>query len=171
MQSHWTGSDAASEVFLLDRPRKLVIGFIPDMAPSAASSSAPARRDTRQRRLVYEAVARTDSHPTAEWVFERVRRSMPRVSLGTVYRNLQLLVAAGKLKTWTRGRTTRYDADVEPHDHFVCRSCGLLLDIERASGSISSERRLRARGYWIETRVLEFIGLCRNCRSRLKDGR
>jgi len=141
------------------------------MASSAAASSAPARRDTRQRRLVYEAVARTDSHPTAEWVFERVRRSMPRVSLGTVYRNLQLLVAAGRLKTWTRGRTTRYDADVEPHDHFVCRSCGLLLDIERASGTISSERRLRARGYWIEMRILEFIGLCRNCRSRLKDGR
>lgn len=120
---------------------------------------------------MYEAVARTDSHPTAEWVFERVRRSMPRVSLGTVYRNLQLLVAEGRLKTWTRGRTTRYDADVEPHDHFVCRSCGLLLDIERTSGTTSSERRLRVRGFWIETRVLEFIGLCRNCRSSRKDGR
>ena len=122
------------------------------------------RRQTRQRRLVYGAVASTDSHPSAEWVYERVRREMPRVSLGTVYRNLQLLVAEGRLRAWSRGRTTRYDADVEPHDHFVCRSCGLLLDIERAPEAISSEKRLRARGHQIDNRVLEFIGVCRDCR-------
>ena len=128
---------------------------------------APApRRQTRQRRLVYEAVAVTDAHPTAEWVYERVRRAMPRVSLGTVYRNLQLLVGEGKLKAWTRGRTTRYDADVMPHDHFVCQSCGLLLDIERAPEPISSEKRLRARGHQIDSRILDFIGVCRDCRRR-----
>jgi Fur family peroxide stress response transcriptional regulator len=125
-----------------------------------------ARRQTRQRRLVYDAVAATDTHPTAEWVYNQVRRAMPRVSLGTVYRNLQLLVADGKLKAWSRGRTTRYDADVAPHDHFVCRDCGLLLDIERAPEAISSEKRLRARGHRIDNRILEFIGVCRTCRPR-----
>jgi Fe2+ or Zn2+ uptake regulation protein len=130
------------------------------MAPPAP------RRQTRQRQLVYETVASTDAHPSAEWVHERVRRQMPRVSLGTVYRNLQLLVAEGRLKAWTRGRTTRYDADVTPHDHFVCRACGLLLDIERAPEAISSEKRLRAGGHQIDNRVLEFIGVCRDCRRR-----
>lgn len=125
---------------------------------------APPRRQTRQRRLVYDAVAATDAHPTAEWVYGTVRLQMPRVSLGTVYRNLQLLVAEGRLKAWTRGRTTRYDADVTPHDHFVCRACGLLLDIERAPEAISSEKRLKARGHQIDNRVLEFIGICRACR-------
>ena len=125
---------------------------------------APLRRQTRQRRLVYDAVAATDAHPTAEWVYGRVRLQMPRVSLGTVYRNLLLLVAEGRLKAWTRGRTTRYDADVTPHDHFVCRACGLLLDIERAPEAISSEKRLKARGHQIDNRVLEFIGICRACR-------
>jgi Fe2+ or Zn2+ uptake regulation protein len=124
------------------------------------------RRQTRQRQLVYEAVASTDAHPSAEWVYERVRRQMPRVSLGTVYRNLQLLVAEGRLKAWTRGRATRYDADVLPHDHFVCRACGLLLDIERAPEAISSEKRLRAGGHQIDNRILEFIGVCRDCRRR-----
>lgn len=124
------------------------------------------RRQTRQRRLVYESVASTDAHPSAEWVYECVRRQMPRVSLGTVYRNLQLLVAEGRLKAWTRGRTTRYDADVTPHDHFVCRACELLLDIERAPEGISSEKRLKARGHQIDNRVLEFIGVCRDCRRR-----
>ncbi|MGE5276226.1 MAG: Fur family transcriptional regulator [Acidobacteriota bacterium] len=132
--------------------------------------TAPQRRETRQRRVVYETVAATTSHPTAEWVYERVRRQMPRVSLGTVYRNLQVLVAEGRLRSWTRGRTTRYDADVAPHDHFSCRRCGLLLDLERAPRVFSEERRLRARGHEIEERILEFVGICRNCRRNRKTG-
>ena len=123
-----------------------------------------ARRRTRQRRLVYEAVASTDVHPTAEWVYERVRREIPRVSLGTVYRNLRLLMADGKLKAWTRGRTTRFDADMSVHDHFVCDACGLLLDVEQTPETLAAEKRLRARGHTIETRVLEFHGFCRDCR-------
>lgn len=122
------------------------------------------RRETRQRRLVYTIVAATRSHPTAEWVHGQVRRQMPRVSLGTVYRNLQLLVADGRLRAWTRGRTTRFDADLSPHDHFVCRSCGLLLDLARAPEVLSTERRLKARGHEVKERVLEYIGVCRNCR-------
>jgi Fur family peroxide stress response transcriptional regulator len=122
------------------------------------------RRQTRQRRLVYEAVAATDTHPTAEWVYNQVRRAMPRVSLGTVYRNLQLLVADGKLKAWSRGRTTRFDADVTVHDHFLCDVCGLLLDVEQTPETLAAEKKLRARGHTIETRVLEYHGLCRDCR-------
>ncbi len=132
----------------------------------------PERRNTRQRRLVFEAVAGTHAHPTAEWVYERVRRQMPRVSLGTVYRNLQLLVSEGRLRSWTRGRTTRFDADVDPHDHFSCRRCGLLLDLPRAPRVFPEERRLRARGHEIEERVLEFVGTCRDCRrSRTTGGK
>jgi len=128
------------------------------------------RRMTRQRRLVFETVAGTDAHPTAEWVYERVRRRLPRISLGTVYRNLQLLVAEGRLRSWSRGRTTRYDADLSAHDHFSCRECGLLLDLERAPRVFAEERRLRARGHEIEDRVLEFVGVCRSCRQRRKAG-
>src|SRR6266571_1913764 len=130
---------------------------------------ATQRRQTRQRRIVRETVASTDTHPTAEWVYERVRRKLPRISLGTVYRNLQLLVTEGRLRSWTRGRTTRYDADLAPHDHFSCRRCGLLLDLERAPRLFEEERQLRARGHEIEERILEFVGLCRDCRrSRTK---
>ena len=137
---------------------------------SVPAPTTPARRNTRQRQLVYDVVARTDSHPTAEWVFERVRRSLPRVSLGTVYRNLQLLVADGKLRMWTRGRTTRFDADLSAHDHFVCERCGLLLDLERTEESFASQRKLAARGHAVRDRVLEFVGLCRECRRGRKTG-
>jgi Fur family transcriptional regulator, ferric uptake regulator len=119
---------------------------------------------------VYEAVAATKSHPTAEWVHARVRRWIPRVSLGTVYRNLQLLVADGRLRTWTRGRTTRFDADLAAHDHFSCEACGLLVDLERSRESFSSEKKLASRGYLVRDRVLEFIGLCRSCRREKRIG-
>lgn len=140
------------------------------MKAEATPATPAPRRSTLQRRLIREAVQSTDSHPTAEWVYEAVRRSLPRISLGTVYRNLQVLVDAGELKSWTRGGRTRYDADLEPHDHFSCDGCGLLLDIPRLTRSLPAERRLRARGHQIRGRVLEFHGLCRSCRRGTKRG-
>jgi Fe2+ or Zn2+ uptake regulation protein len=122
------------------------------------------RRDTRQRRLVYAAVAGSRAHPTAEWVHRQVQRQLPRISLGTVYRNLQLLVSEGRLRAWTRGRSVRFDADLKAHDHFVCESCGLLVDLERAPEAPSTEKTLKTRGYLVRERILEFVGLCRNCR-------
>lgn len=129
-----------------------------------------ARRQTRQRRVVYETVAATDTHPTAEWVYERVRRRLPRISLGTVYRNLQLLVAAGSLRSWSRGRTTRYEADLSPHDHFLCRRCGVLSDLPRAARRFAEEERLKRDGHLVEERILEFVGICRPCRRRERTG-
>jgi Fe2+ or Zn2+ uptake regulation protein len=125
---------------------------------------SPRRRRSRQRELVYDTVASTETHPTAEWVYARVRRTLPRVSLGTVYRNLQLLVAQGRLKSLTRGRTTRFDADVGAHDHFVCEGCGLLLDIPPSAERLASEHRLRSAGHVVTSRTLEFHGLCKDCR-------
>lgn len=147
--------------------------FITDMksSPRTCPRTEAPRRETRQRRLVYEAVAGTESHPTAEWVYARVRRAMPRVSLGTVYRNLQLLVADGRLKAWTRGRTTRFDADLSSHDHFSCEGCGLWIDLERMGKSFSPwEKKLAAQGHEVRDRVLEFIGLCRECRRKKRTG-
>lgn len=132
--------------------------------------SAPAatlRRSTRQRHLVFEAVRETKSHPTAERVYEAVRRAMPRISLGTVYRNLQVLVEEGKLKSFVRGGRIRYDADLDPHDHFSCERCGLLLDIPRAE-SLPGERKLKAQGYSVSGRTLEYHGLCRRCRRGIQ---
>lgn len=129
-----------------------------------SSLSATLRRSTRQRRLVLEAVMETKSHPTAEWVYEAVRRALPRVSLGTVYRNLQVLVDEGKLKSFVRDGLIRYDADLTMHDHFVCERCGVLLDIPRATESLPGERRLKSQGYLISGRTLEYHGLCRKCR-------
>ena len=145
---------------------KMIIGSVIDMAIASKIS----RRQTRQRRIVYETVVATDVHPTAEWVYERVRERLPRISLGTVYRNLRLLVAERRLRAWTRGRISRYDADLSAHDHFSCRGCGLLLDLPRGRRGFAEEYQLAKDGHRVEDRILEFIGLCRQCRRKGKTG-
>jgi len=125
-----------------------------------------ARRQTRQRRVILETVRSSRIHPTAEWVYDRVRRRLPRISLGTVYRNLQVLVLEGHLRVWSRGAAARFDADLSCHDHFVCVAYGLLLDLKRARAALPAEKTLRARGHEVSDRVLDFVGVCRDCRRR-----
>src|SRR5262249_57364591 len=84
------------------------------------------RRTTPQLAVVLEAVRTSGTdHPTAERIYDRVRRVLPSISLGTVYRNLQRLVQEGKIGAAQLGaRSLHYDPTATPHDHFVCRSCG-----------------------------------------------
>ena len=100
----------------LDRGALPIIGIVTDMAHAPRT---PLRRSTRQSRLVFEAVSGTKSHPTAEWVYDAVQRSLPRVSLGTVYRNLQKLVDEGRIRSFVRGGRIRYEADLTVHSREI----------------------------------------------------
>src|SRR5713226_5080679 len=107
--------------------------IIPKNGPSRRSEGAEtdlrARglRLTGPRRVVLDVLRSTESHPTAEWVHRVVRRRLPRVSLGTVYRNLRLLVGEG-LVAEIQGPHARFDANLEAHHHFTCVRCGRILD-------------------------------------------
>lgn len=87
------------------------------------------RRETRQLQAVWEAVKDATSHPTADQIYDQVRSVLPNISLGTVYRNLQKLVAEGKLQVVTLGRAQRFDPTTESHEHFICERCGQVYDI------------------------------------------
>src|SRR5215510_3450213 len=89
------------------------------------------RRTTPQLAVVLEAVRTSGTdHPTAERIYERVRRVLPSISLGTVYRNLQRLVQEGRIGAAHLGaRSLQYDPTATPHDHFVCRLCGRVEDL------------------------------------------
>lgn len=85
---------------------------------------------TKQRQLVYETVQNSFSHPTADDVFQSVRAAMPNISLGTVYRNLGVLVDMGMLrKIAVPGQPDHFDRMTEWHDHMVCEKCGRLFDV------------------------------------------
>src|SRR5438132_7428661 len=80
-------------------------------------------RLTRPRRIILDVVRATDAHPTAAFVYRRVRRRLPRVSLATVYRNLRMLAAEGFLAERAAEAGRRFDGNTCPHDHFTSRAC------------------------------------------------
>ena len=121
-------------------------------------------RMTRQRRAILEALTRVRTHPTADEVYRMVRRRLPRISLGTVYRNLELLSERGLIgKLEAGGSRRRFDADVREHYHVRCLGCGRVADVS-ASPAISSTRTVRGEsGYEIVGHRLEWVGLCPRC--------
>jgi Fur family peroxide stress response transcriptional regulator len=125
----------------------------------------PTRRNrTRQRERLLALLRGTDSHPTAAWLFERLRPEFPRVSLGTVYRNLEVLVEEGLVdEVAVPAGPSRYDANREPHHHFTCEHCGKIDDVSlKLADDVA--RRLR-RKYRLSPRrfKIEFYGLCEDC--------
>jgi Fe2+ or Zn2+ uptake regulation protein len=120
-------------------------------------------RRTRQLAAVYEVVCASHDHPSADDVFQRVRRHLPHVSLGTVYRNLQKLTALRRLRTvYTAQRVVRYDAMVSEHDHFVCEICAAVSDL---SGGVEARdhQALERDGYRVRAEVRTLYGICPRC--------
>jgi len=134
---------------------------------SEAALRARGLRLTGPRRAILDVLRGTDSHPTAEWVHRVVRRRRPGVSLGTVYRNLRLLVAEG-LAAEIPGPHARFDANLEAHHHFTCVRCGRILDVDGPLAEPHAEAlrgRIAARtGLSITHQRIEFFGRCLQCR-------
>ena len=81
------------------------------------------RRFSHQREQIYQAVYASREHPTAEMVYQWLKPEMPKLSLGTVYRNLRQMAAEGRLLE-LNGTVARFDANTMPHTHFCCETCG-----------------------------------------------
>jgi Fur family peroxide stress response transcriptional regulator len=124
------------------------------------------RRLTPQRRLVYQALAATQTHPDAEQLIALVRGRDPGVSVATVYNTLRLLADAGAiLEVRGLGPKTRYDANVGEHDHFTCRVCGAVEDIPRQWPVPARLRGAGLRGYRVEEVDAHVRGVCAPCRQ------
>ena len=122
------------------------------------------RRLTRPRRIILDVVRATDAHPTAAFVYRRVRRRLPRVSLATVYRNLRMLAAEGFLAERADEAGMRFDGNAGPHDHFTCLSCRRIYDVP-ARMEPGTRRRLAARtGFEVLDHRTEYYGRCAACR-------
>ncbi len=132
-----------------------------------------ARRNTPQRRIILEALQGMDSHPTASELYEVVRRRLPNISLGTVYRNLNVLHQNGQINklAWTGGEA-RFDAVLDQHLHLRCRQCGDIHDLpaDSLAGHPAFDPRqlkpsaVKTQGFLIEGFALEYSGVCPECR-------
>jgi Fe2+ or Zn2+ uptake regulation protein len=118
---------------------------------------------------VYDAIKQTKSHPTADWIFEQVRTDVPKISLGTVYRNLSVLKSEGLIREiFGTDRRAHYEADLSPHAHFICRDCGQIWDV---SGVPEVDWRTLKElvGCEVTEQNIDFQGSCAACRLASKD--
>ena len=108
-------------------------------------------------------------HPTAEEIFNEVRKVLPKISLGTVYRNLDMLSSEGKIRRIeTASGSSRFDSDSSDHPHFRCLSCGQIFDLpeEIDNAALLNFSLLEAHGIVIEEALVELRGFCRECKEK-----
>ena len=121
---------------------------------------------SRQRESIKTCLMGRKDHPTADALYTSIREQFPNISLGTVYRNLNLLTDLGEaVKISTPDGGDRFDGRLEPHNHFLCTKCGRLLDLDLDMKSIEEVNRLAAEGFdgRIESSTTLFYGECSDC--------
>ncbi len=119
---------------------------------------------SRQREAIKDYLAQTKEHPTADTVYMHIRKIYPNISLGTVYRNLNLLAEQGEiLKINCQDGCDRFDGNPKPHYHFICSKCGKVMDLEMES--IDHINVIAGAGFHgrIIGHVTFFYGLCPEC--------
>ena len=118
-------------------------------------------RYSKQREEIYSVLVNTKTHPTAEWIFEQVRKSDPPISLGTVYRNLGQLCEQGKaIIVETADNKKHYDGCVADHGHYVCERCQRVFDLD---GPTVIPDELKKRGFSVTRTSCVYYGVCREC--------
>lgn len=122
-------------------------------------------RNSKQKKAILGVLKRTTSHPSVDWIYEEVRKEIPNISLGTVYRNLNMLKEGGAVIDLTfAGAPSRYDGNCQPHDHFRCIKCGRIFNIEgRVNGDIAI-KVAQDHGFEVLGHRLEYYGFCADCR-------
>lgn len=119
-------------------------------------------KHSKQRDALIEILQSTDSHPTAEWVYERMRESFPNVSLATVYRNLKHMIEIGMARELYTDNSSRFDANMAEHYHFVCKKCNKIVDIFPEEKNSEIEK-IKNMGFEIDRYDLSVYGLCKEC--------
>ncbi|MDO4268418.1 MAG: transcriptional repressor [Eubacteriales bacterium] len=122
---------------------------------------------SRQRESIKACLMNRHDHPTADAVYASIREEFPNISLGTVYRNLNLLVDLGEARKLTFGDgKDHFDGDTHPHYHFVCRCCGAIQDLPFLPFSdLETKIQPYAPGH-VETHSIDFFGVCSGCMKK-----
>lgn len=140
-----------------------IINTIAQNMKTRPANSEPATRKTRQRQLVLEELRKRRDHPTAEEIHAGVRRMLPSISLGTIYRNLDFLADRGEIRRIEcSGKAMRFDGNVAPHMHAVCIGCGRIEDIEGGFEAPSLPEGVSSEISILWARVV-YEGFCRQC--------
>jgi Fur family transcriptional regulator, ferric uptake regulator len=137
------------------------------MIEKTMNAPAPIIRLTTQRQVILEELSKVKTHPTASELYDMVRKRLPRIGLGTVYRNLELMADSGMiLKIEVGGTQKRFDATTEEHYHIRCSACGKVDDIDVPVVKELIDQAADATPYLILGHHVEFTGICSVCQKR-----
>ena len=121
-------------------------------------------RYSLQREKIYQIVRESKEHPTSEMVFASLKPELPKLSLGTVYRNLHQMAQDGRLQELP-GPTVRIDCNTKPHAHFTCEACGKVSDVEIPYDA-GLDFLAGAGGCQVTSHALMFYGVCPQCAEK-----
>ena len=123
-------------------------------------------RKSIQRDAILRVINNTTTHPGADWIYDQVRKEIPNISLGTVYRNLKLLTQAGEIKELDiPGISSRFDGRTSNHHHLICEECGRIFDMDESVDRTMEIRITQKTGFKVKMQYLKFIGLCSDCQK------
>jgi len=124
----------------------------------------PIVRRSKKRDALLEIVRSAENHPSADWVYQRLREQYPDVSLGTVYRNLNQLAEEGLIKrVGVINGQERFDCMLGPHSHFICNCCGMMIDLPDCAPGRQTETLSVEYGFVEQSHEFNIRGLCRDC--------
>ncbi|MBN1161630.1 MAG: transcriptional repressor [Dehalococcoidales bacterium] len=124
-------------------------------------------RKSIQRDAILQVIKNTTSHPGVDWIYDEVRKEIPNISLGTVYRNLRLLAQAGEIRELDiPGSAKRFDGDTSNHRHLICEKCGRIFDLYEAVDPKIEARIFQKTGFKVKRQYLKLIGLCSDCQKQ-----
>lgn len=122
---------------------------------------------SRQRESIKECLMARCDHPTADTLYNSIREEYPNISLGTVYRNLNLLVELGEIQKLTCGDgKDHFDAEIAPHYHFVCKDCNAVVDVPMDALPQLDQEVSDHLGAQVDNHTIYFYGTCPECVSR-----
>jgi len=121
-------------------------------------------RNSKQRLKIIEILKNTKSHPTADWIYGKLKNDFPNLSLGTVYRNLNILEKMGLIERIDFGKTfDRFEIKIKKHYHFVCENCGSIIDLNIPIEYNLEEIARNNTNNKIITHKIQFYGICEKC--------
>ena len=122
------------------------------------------RRKSVQRERIYAALKNSSAHPTASQLYTALKKAIPTLSLGNLYRNINILVEAGRIKgTEFRDGLEHYDAVIKSHYHFVCETCGIINDFDLPVRIEVAKLAGKSTGNKISGHTIQFFGICEKC--------
>ncbi|MDW7771400.1 MAG: transcriptional repressor [Desulfobulbaceae bacterium] len=126
-------------------------------------------RMTHQREIILQELKKNKNHPSADELYERVKKKLPRISLATVYRNLEVLSETGAInKIEISGRQKRFDWELSSHNHIYCMQCHRVEDINIKMPEKPALEPFESRGYKVQGCRIEFFGYCPACQKSIK---